>query len=132
MFAYIYLIGIVKCLFCCLHRCAGSGREHFLQGSGPCFQSLFHRDHGTAILEGSLVGYLTDHSVRDGQLAYLAVRNLADNIAPASGEEVSRIYIVLDLHAKFVAECHLADCLSQSVAFYRVCGKDTACPDISV
>ena len=132
MFAYIYLIGIVKCLFCCLHRCAGSGREHFLQGSGPCFQSLFHGDHGTAILEGSLVGYLTDHSVRDGQLAYLAIRNLANDIAPASGEEVSRIYIVLNLYAQAVTKCHLADSLCHTSTLNRICGNNLSRLHIAV
>ena len=39
---------------------------------------------------------------------------------------------MLDLHAKLITKCHLADCLCQSMSLYRISGKDASCLDIGI
>ena len=73
-----------------------------------------------SVLKYALVSHFTDHGIWNGQLSHLALCYLADNIAPCSGKEISWVYIVLDLYAKFISKGHLAHCLSGSMALHCV------------
>ena len=98
----------------------GLCREYILQRCIPGCQCLFQADGNRTVFKSCPVCYLTDHRVGHGKISNLSVRYLAYDIAPSGSKEISRIHVVLNLHAKMISKRHLADRFCQAVSFHRI------------
>ena len=108
----------------------GFGRKYFFQCAGPCLKGLIHADLHICIFEAVTVCHFADHRVGDLQAAHLSVCNFRDDITECRCEEISRIHVVLQLHAHLIAECHAADRSDHAVAVRYVSGHDASGTDV--
>ena len=78
------------------------------------FRCLFHGDRGTAILEGCLVGYLTDHGVAEWTALPPCPSGTSQTILPQPAAKKSLGSTLCSIFTpRLVAKCHLADSLCQ-------------------
>src|SRR5699024_919839 len=73
--------------------------------------------------EFSVGSYFTDHCIGNGKSADFAIGNFQDQVAETWSEEVSRIQIMLDLHAEAVSKGHLGYSGCNTVTVKGVRGK---------
>ena len=109
----IKLLISVSCLFIILRR---NCLKYFFQSTFPCIFSFVYSDHCISIGEVTVSSYFTDHCISDGKLSNLTIRNFQDNITKSRCKEISRIKVMLDLHAHAITKCHLCNCSCNTMA----------------
>ena len=90
--------------------------EYFLQSTFPCILSFCYSDHCISIREVTITSYFTDHCISNGKFANFVCRNFQNDIAKSRCKEISRIKIVLNLHAHTITKCHLRNCCCNTMA----------------
>ena len=132
--ADVYVFGIIEALIhtfsgiICLRT--GTSLKDFFQRRFPGFQSLCHRDLHILVFQAGAVCHFTDYCISDRQFSYLSICHFTDDITKSWGEEISLIYVVLDLHAFLISEGHLGYSGGNTVTVQGIGRKDPSGLDI--
>ena len=63
---------------------------------------------------------MSDYRIGRCQTAEHSIRNLRYDLAKACGKEVTRIYIMRNLKAHAISECHLRKCSYKTLSIQRI------------
>ena len=102
----------------------------FSRGAFQVSRASCHGDLHILVFQAGAVCHFTDHCISDRQFSHFSICHFSDDISESRGEQISLVYVMLDLHALLISESHLGYSGGNTVTIQSVCGKDPSGLDV--